>query len=232
MIVVETMEGRRHFTATVTEGYPGFFEVLGDASADVISISVDQVNETFTLNDVTYTEVAYIFVNSGQGNDTVTLTAADFGYIATSVVSGAGDDIVNVDFDGSIWAGPGDDTVYLSDAFRGEVFGEGEDDQVFVSGYCVDAEVDGGNGNDLLDAFNNYYGVYMHGGKGDDILIGSEYGDTIWGGSGNDLVEAGGGDDTVYLVDGGPDTVDGGDGEDWLYADLEDQSVANVEHVG
>src|SRR5687767_11636665 len=170
-MMVETMEGRTLFTATVTEGYPGFFEVRGDESADVIQIAVDQVNETFTFDDVTYTEVAYIFVNGGDGNDTITLSAADFGYIATSVVAGSGEDVVNVNFDGSIWAGPGDDIVYLSDAFRGEVYGEGEDDQVFVSGFCVDAEVDGGNGSDLLDAFNNYYGVTLRGGNGADILI-------------------------------------------------------------
>jgi hypothetical protein len=231
MIVLEAMEGRRHFSVSVTEGYPGFYDVQGDSAADTIRISVDQENETFTLDDVTYTGVAYIFVDGGDGNDIITVLASTVGYIGTSVVAGDGDDDVAVNFDGAIWGGAGNDLIYLVDSFRGEVYGEGNDDQIVISGACVDAEVDGGNGDDFIDATNNHYGAYLRGGNGNDVIYGSAYDDTIWGGHGSDTINAGAGNDVLNMGDGGQDDIDGGDGDDWLYGDSSEGSVVSVEHL-
>src|SRR4051812_20183579 len=111
---VETMEGRTLFSVTVSEGYPGYYEITGTDSADVIDVSVDMEAETFTLDDATYTGVAYILVDAGGGDDTIRLLASSGGYIGASVVAGDGNDTMTVNFDGSIWAGDGDDTLDLS----------------------------------------------------------------------------------------------------------------------
>src|SRR5687768_2104441 len=100
---VETMEGRTLLSVTVSEGYPGYYEITGGESADVIDVSVDMDAEAFTLDGETYAGVAYILVDAGGGDDTIRLIASSAGYIGTSVVAGDGDDTITVNFDGSIW---------------------------------------------------------------------------------------------------------------------------------
>ena len=232
MIIVETLEGRTHFSVTVTEGYPGFYEVQGDDGDNVIAISVDQDNQTFTLDSVTYTGVVYIFVAGDDGNDQISVTAPTRGYVGTSVVAGDGHDTVTVNFDGAVWAGDGEDTVFLADSFRGEVYGQGDNDQIVVIGASADAEIDGGNGDDVLDATDNQFGCTLRGGNGDDVIYGSPHDDTIWGGNGMDVVAGFGGNDTFNMNDGNVDFIYGGDGDDWLYGDSNEGDVAEVENVG
>src|SRR5690349_10896854 len=74
---LESLESRRFFSVTVSEGYPGFFEVAGDEADDQISISVSQSDESFTLDGVTYTQVSYISVHGGGGNDTISVISID-----------------------------------------------------------------------------------------------------------------------------------------------------------
>src|SRR4051794_21303976 len=100
---IETMEGRTLFSVTVSEGYPGYYDITGDASADAINVSVDMDAETFTLDDVTYTGVAFIAVDGGGGDDTISLLASSPGYIGASVDAGDGNDSVTLNFDGAIW---------------------------------------------------------------------------------------------------------------------------------
>src|SRR5688500_19397423 len=119
-MIVETMEGRSLFSVTVTEGYPGFYEIHGDEADDVIDVSVDMVAETFTLDGVTYAGAAFISVMSGGGHDSISLLGSDEGYIGASVDAGDGDDSITINFDGAVLAGDGDDTLDLADAFRGE----------------------------------------------------------------------------------------------------------------
>jgi Ca2+-binding RTX toxin-like protein len=229
-MTVETMEGRTLFSVTVTEGYYGFYDVTGDASADVIAITVDQDNQTFTLDDTTYYNVEYIFIDAGDGGDVVTVTANSLGFIGASVVGGGGDDQITVNFDGAVWGGDGADVIDLSDSFRGEVYGEAGDDLVTVHGGCYDAVIDGGAGNDILDASDNDDGVFLYGGYGDDVIYGSAYCDNIWGGNGADVIYGGAGNDVFYTVDGSEDYIDGGSGSDWVHGDATEGSVVSVEH--
>lgn len=87
----------------------------------------------------------------------------------------------------------------------------------------------GGSGGDTLDLSRATGGsgvgptITLSGEEGDDIIIGSAYGDTIEGGTGNDLIFAMDGDDVVYgLASGvasgaGNDRIIGGAGSDRLF---------------
>jgi Ca2+-binding RTX toxin-like protein/streptogramin lyase len=72
--------------------------------------------------------------------------------------------------------------------------------------------IDGGAGNDVIDARGTNTSVTLRGGPGND---------TLYGGPGNDLLEGGDGNDYLY---GGPgnDTLRGGAGDDWLYGEAGD----------
>lgn len=89
--------------------------------------------------------------------------------------------------------------------------------------------VTGGAGNDTIDASTLPTGaisLILHGGAGDDTIIGSQGADTIFGEDGNDVVIGGRGNDSAFLGDGndtfvwnpgdGSDSVDGGAGTDTL----------------
>ncbi len=83
------------------------------------------------------------------------------------------------------------------------------------------------NGSALSDVVNasglqnpknprNNTGVTINGNGGDDEIIGTEFKDTIRGGSGVDVIEAGAEADTVY-GDNDKDYINGGDGNDKIY---------------
>ncbi len=106
-------------------------------------------------------------------------------------------------------AGPGIDHVDLNNVATPTAMalvdidaGDGSDTVVTASGFPVDLTIDGGAGDDLLDASRlvSAATATLTGGLGDDTLI---------GGPGNDSITAGAGDDTI-IGGGGTDAVDGG----------------------
>jgi Ca2+-binding RTX toxin-like protein len=229
---VETMEGRTLFSVTVSQDYPGYYEITGDDSADVIDVSVDMDAQTFTLDGDTYDGVEFILVYGNGGDDTIDLHASSPGYIGTAVNGGDGRDAVTVNFDGSVWGGAGNDRIELSDAFRGQVFGEDGNDEIYVSGQCAGAEIYGGNGSDRIDASDNRYGVTARGGAGDDLIIGSAFGDRIYGDEGGDVIYGGAGSDAIYAGnDNAGDWIYGGSGSDTLYSNGYEISIDSIEHV-
>ena len=203
-MMFETLESRRLLSATVTEGYPGFYEIHGGDDDDVIDVNVSMSEETFTLDGATYGGVAFIYVYTYGGNDRVTLNSSDGpGAIGGSVSLGAGNDFVSANFDAGIWGEDGNDVIVLSDAFRGEAHGQAGNDDIYISGYCVDAVISGGDGNDFIDCSGNLTGVVAHGGAGNDTIYGSVYDDQLYGGEGNNVIVQNGG----YLYD--PNAVNG-----------------------
>lgn len=92
----------------------------------------------------------------------------------------------------------------------------GGDDEVVLRGLTMGATVDGGDGNDCIDACAVAgQGVVLYGGAGNDRLTGSAGNDRIDGGTGDDELNGGSGNDV--LVGGqGKDCVNGGDGNDLL----------------
>src|SRR3954470_12320376 len=124
-MTLEQLEQRRLYSYTVTEGYTGFYEVTGDNSGNRIEISLNQANQTFTLDGQTYAGVEHISINSGDGDDTIIVTSEDgAGMVACDINAGGGDDFVSKNFDGGIWAGSGNDIIVLSNAWMAQVFGD------------------------------------------------------------------------------------------------------------
>jgi RHS repeat-associated protein len=94
----------------------------------------------------------------------------------------------------------------------------GGHDQVLLFGLTRSATVDGGSGNDLINASGvtrATSGLTLRGGAGTDILIGGAGNDHLFGGAGSDLLFGGDGNDR--LVGGaGIDLLVGGRGSDEL----------------
>lgn len=229
---LESLEGRRLFSATVSEGYNGVYEVHGTADDDVIQIRVNQDAGTFTLDDTTYTDVAYISVHGYDGNDFISVISEDgSGSIGASISADGGTDTVLLNFDGAIWGGDAKDIIYLADATRGEVYGGDGNDEVYLSGTSADGYVDGGSGNDYIDATGNYAAATLHGGSGNDEIHGSPYDDQIHGDSGNDVLYGEDGNDVFYVRDGERDEIHGGAGTDVAYADVNDDGMPDLEYL-
>jgi hypothetical protein len=92
----------------------------------------------------------------------------------------------------------------------------GGNDVVRLRGLTVDTLVEGGCGNDNLDASAVHVArVELRGGRGNDDLRGGAGDDRLLGGSGNDTIRGGAGDDWIEGGDG-CDTLFGGDGDDVL----------------
>lgn len=228
---LEHLERRRLLSVSVVERYPGFYEVYGDDHANAISIAVSAEDSSFTLDGARYGGASYISVFVFGGDDSVSVIADRPSALAASVDAGGGNDDVTVSGGGAIWGGDGNDVLRLADCYRGEVYGEGGNDQLYVAGACADAEVDGGDGNDLVDATESAYGLFLGGGAGDDTVQGSHHNDEIYGGAGSDLLIGNAGDDTFYAADAERDTVLGSAGVDVAYADVNDGSTWGVEYV-
>jgi Ca2+-binding RTX toxin-like protein len=228
---IENLERRCLLSVAVNETSPGYFDVIGDGSNDTIIISVSQDEQTFILSGITYTGVSYISVYGNGGNDTIDVSAPGAGSIAAGIDGGDGDDNLTLNFDGGIWGGEGDDIINLADSFQGTAEGDAGNDQIFVKGECVDPEILGGDGNDLIDASQNNYGVVMRGGSGDDTLYGSEYNDQIYGDAGSNQLYGLGGNDMFYCRNGSLDQADGGAGTNFMYADYAEGQISNMAHV-
>src|SRR5439155_24998209 len=105
----------------------------------------------------------------------------------------------------------------------------------FTAGAVV---LHGGAGNDTLIGGNGSSSLFglsnqLEGGDGNDSITGSDSEDLIFDGSGNDIVNGRGGDDIFVNRNGGGtvsdrDTINGGNGEDEFQGDVRD-SLLNVE---
>src|SRR5262249_33889817 len=73
----------------------------------------------------------------------------------------------------------------------------------------------GRGGNDTIDLSALSIKSLIHGGTGNDTLIGGGDVDTLWGDAGNDIITGNVGNDLLYGGDGN-DTLNGGTGNDLL----------------
>jgi Ca2+-binding RTX toxin-like protein len=229
---VESLESRKLFSVTVTEMYPGFYDVSGDQQADTVDISVSQTDATFTLDGTTYTDVSYIFVHGNGGDDDLSVTSTDGpGSIGASITGDDGDDRISLNFDGAVSGGDGKDEIHLSDSFCGQAYGDAGNDDIYISGACYSAEIVGDSGNDLIDCSDNLYSVTVRAGTGNDTVYGSAFNDQIYGDGGCDDLYGGDGDDSFYSVDGHGGLVDGGAGHDIVYASGTQPNALNIEET-
>ena len=166
------------------------------------------------------------------------------------VINGtAGNDVISVaELKGGVVQVTMNDVVLqysLQSATDMQIFGWAGDDKIYLTGLVRRVLVDGGTGNDWIDARgvasskatlnlrggegnDTIIGGAGHdsldGGNGDDLLVGSVGNDTLLGGNGNDflvggsdndVLDGGAGDD-VLLGGSGNDSLKGGDGNDTL----------------
>ena len=229
---LESLESRRLFAVTVTEGYPGFYEIHGDNGDDVINATINMAEESLSVNGQTYPSVVYVVAYGEGGDDWISITSVDgSGVIGASVDAGAGNDAITLAVDGGVWAGPGDDAIYLLDSFRGEAYGESGNDYMHIAGLTTDAAIEGGAGSDYIDCTENLYGVVVSGGAGDDTIIGSQLADQLYGDEGVDCIDGAGGNDMIYVQGGGQDYISGGDGDDIAYIEVDGDYADGFEQI-
>ncbi len=163
----------------------GFLHITRNGNAAIAPLPLD--------------EVFAVYLDTGDGNDTVALAAS-----LNSVVEGedSGDDEDN---DGGLFINLGDGN-----------------DSVDATALQFSVLVLGGDGNDLMlggtdaDFFSGEAGNdTLLGAGGDDLLLGGDGNDTMRGGAGADIMDGGDDHDLIY-GQGGPDVLIGGNGNDYL----------------
>ena len=93
---------------------------------------------------------------------------------------------------------------------------QGGNDRVTIEGNVLPhIQVEGGDGDDVIDASAATGQVIIDGGRGADTLKGGRQSDLIVGGEGNDTITGGAGNDAIH-GGGGNDEMDGGAGGDQL----------------
>ena len=222
---IETLEQRRHLSATLSGDQLVVNTAGGD---DVVSVALTvpgpnvQVVENGVTTNFPARSVKGIRINTGAGNDTVTLSGESvsvsvagikltFSLPRATIVGGAGND--------SIQGGPSADQVFGDDPppvnarFKGALP---------ILETVGNDTIKGGKGNDVIE-----------GGAGGDELNGEAGNDTLRGGSGNDRFDGGAGDDRMeggadfdqFLSSAGADSVFGGAGFDLLTYALRNQNL-------
>ncbi len=148
-------------------------------------------------------------LSGGAGNDRL---FGDEG--ADTVQGGDGDDYIE--------GGSGSNAL-LGQAGNDTIHG-GEEGELIRGGFGADV-IHGGGGGDLL--YGDMGDDVIHGGDGDDTIDTFSGDDTVYGGAGNDSIVAlgitarlygGDGDDAISAVQAGWAEIDGGAGNDRLYA--------------
>lgn len=132
--------------------------------------------------------------------------------------------------DGSLTidAGDGDDDINVSrDPFgRGVIVNVNGEKYYLTNEEAKNLKIKGGAGNDRITVDANVRtDLELHGGAGDDTIIGGSGNDKIFGGAGNDRLAGRGGDDEIYggagddlmLGGRGNDRMFGGTGNDRMY---------------
>src|SRR3989441_290641 len=228
--------------------------------ADIITVTLGTAQSTIasagSSETVTFANpTTSLTIAAGAGNDTVTIVAAQTPPFEVKVDGGSGvNSIQGAVVTTAIGTGTeGADVIEVSESSGGAItvtvngatstFAAGT--RVGVNalggGGCgtprnlkVDAVVDAGAGNDVVDGSGVIAGrLTLLGGVGDDTLIGGGGGDRLHGGPGNGTTVGGAGNDTLVggpgndrLIGGvGDDAIAGGEGDDvvvWVCGDGND----------
>ena len=215
----------------------GYEERHSLAAVERIEAYLKQGNDVF-FSDANVTIATYCI--GDEGNDRITTGSGE-----DTLTGGAG---LN-----RLWGGEGADR-FVGAPGRDIMAGEGGDDRFISSagndlilcGHGSDW-VESGAGDDLIFGSLGIDRIYagagndkVYGqlssdlidlGEGDDWADGAEGNDTITGGAGIDAIYGGLGDDEFFSNDGERDHVGGGDGNDTLTKDLEEESVDLVEVI-
>ncbi|WP_349601045.1 cadherin-like domain-containing protein [Azospirillum argentinense] len=218
------LQGGAGFDTAVVQGNVG-------ASLDLAACSIEQAyggggNDSLIGSGA----LLGLAINGRDGDDLIlgsafndTLTG---GNGSDTLIAGDGDDVLYIDADDALVSGgAGFDTVYvqgdgnltldLTASGIERVFSGAGNDILTATGSVTLVEINGGAGNDLLvgSAFDDT----LRGDAGDDTLFGGAGNDVLVGGGGNNVLFGGAGDDRLY-VDTQTASLDGGAGNDTVYA--------------
>ena len=201
-----TFNANGSFTYLANAGFAGtdtFTYRVNDGSA-VNNLS-NVATVTITVQPVNQ---QLLIINGTGGNDRITVEELAGGVIKYTV-----NGVMN--------------QVTLAPNVEVRVFGLDGNDEIFLTGLLRNALVDGGDGNDFIDAHRVTSALAtldLRGGSGNDIIIGGAGNDLLDGGTGDDLLLGGAGNDTLRGRDGndillggfGNDLLEGGNGNDIL----------------
>ena len=220
-----------YFSGNYTSGI--HFGVLANNNNLSVTLSNGASNPTTLLTFDK--QIGHYDVTGTQYND-VFDSPADR---VSNFAGGAGDDTFNISF-GSVSGDHGVDTLNASflnasmpDAvsgyqgysinFDGSVVTANNDNSTLLTVTGVEkTNLVGTYGNDVINGISS--DDYFSGANGNDIIKSGDGNDTLDGGLGNDLIEGGSGNDQLMAVigsdlfKGSSDTVNGGDGDDVIYA--------------
>lgn len=138
------------------------------------------------------------------------------GVMRANLVTGAGDDKIDIAFVGN------QNAADFSDDFR--IFTDGGDDLIVIRSFDFQSAFAGGDqtylqGSTASEVLNNDLGPtrsYIETGDGDDTVLAGGGADDIGGGEGNDYIYGGHGNDTIR-GGGGDDRLRGGPGDDQVF---------------
>ncbi|MFI0779406.1 calcium-binding protein [Streptomyces sp. NPDC021212] len=196
-------------TVTVTDGAMAYTAADGQTNKLIIkrvsetdttlAFGVDDVVEITAGTDCTHpttTDLTYVTC-------TVPVPDPDHGGDQGNVELGEGNDSVKISGgDVNVDGGAGDDTITGASVAVG---GDGSD----TISHATNA-----NGNAGNDTITESFAVWA--GDGDDIVIGDDVANEIYGGPGNDYLDGAGNDDSIDGEEG-DDTIKGGPGNDYLF---------------
>lgn len=200
-------------------GAGGHDNLDGGAGAD--SLAGQQARDTLRGGsgpDTLHGGASFDVLDGGDDNDTLdgfgtdTERGVDRG---DTLLGGDGEDTL-VDGAGNISnnrieGGEGDDMITAV----GVLFGDGGDDYLTTSGELgkTGARLHGGPGNDTLVGHDG--DDYLEGDAGNDLMLGGQGNDGLFGGTGADTMRGYFGDDTLFGYFG-PDVVQGQSGDDYI----------------
>jgi hypothetical protein len=148
-------------------------------------------------------------------------------YIVTHIGGSAGHEDIQVSALGYVQTYHNVSQIVATDA------GVGQDYILIDGGVLSNVTLNGGSGDDELDASGCLGMVTLYGGDGDDVLYGGAGSDYLYGGYGDDELEGGNGNDNlmgdsgddVLIGNDGNDTLNGGSGIDELFGDNGDDTL-------
>lgn len=190
---------------------------------------------TFRGNDSITSEGNKATINSGMGDDEITVRASESVFISSgtgddyvaiasgakkvTISSGTGDDFINNwGSKVSINTAEGDDTVYNASLASNVSINCGMGDDS-ISNYGKNVKIYGGMGDDEIWSYGSK--VTITGDAGDDFIAGSSYTDSLSGGTGDDTIYGNGGNDKIYGGEG-DDSLFGSKGNDSLWGNAGD----------
>ncbi|HEU4424568.1 MAG TPA: M91 family zinc metallopeptidase [Pilimelia sp.] len=209
---------------SVVEGHSDGWTLPPEATAGT---TVIRVGNDVVINTGTGDDTVTITIDPRTGEQLVTVNGTTLRYPADAHIvmrTGEGNDEINVPtgtrVDLTLLGGKGDDRIHAGDG-RDVILGHDGRDRI-ESG-AGDDRVSGGADRDYLDGYRG--NDVLTGGQGDDTVYGLSGDDRISGGEGRDYLEGGTGNDSISggadndMISGGRDndTIRAGGGADTIY---------------